>query len=141
MLASSTLTPASAYPARYLTARGYSGGGTCRIRFVGGTWTGGGGGVIYVPSGVACEAWADGLLGQSEHWDVGQPYSVRFAEDNAEFFEYVQKIQANRAGLDEITQRLVTSVLGDRELAKTFNGSQAKAGDKRLFSAMVTHPH
>lgn len=81
-----TLTPASAYPARYLTARGYSGGGTCRIRFVGGTWTGGGGGVIYVPTGVACEAWADGLIGQSAYWSSGQHYSVRFAEDNAEFF-------------------------------------------------------
>lgn len=84
--AGTTLTPASAYPARYLTARGFSGGGTCRIRFVGGSWTGGGGGVIYVPTGVACEAWADGLIGQSAYWTVGQPYSVRFAEDNAEFF-------------------------------------------------------
>lgn len=84
--AGATLTPASTYPERYLTARGYSGGGTCRIRFVGGTWTGGGGGVIFAPSGVAAEAWADGMLGQSEHWDVGAPYSVRFAEDNAEFF-------------------------------------------------------
>lgn len=84
--AGATLTPASAYPARYLTARGYSGGGTCRIRFVGGTWTGGGGGVIYVPTGVSCEAWADGLLGQSAYWDSGQIFSVRFAEDNAEYF-------------------------------------------------------
>ena len=41
-------------------------------------------------------------------------------EDNAEFYEYVQKIQGNRAGLDDQTQRLTMSVLGDRELGKTF---------------------
>lgn len=42
-------------------------------------------------------------------------------EDNAEFYEYVKKIIANKAGLDDITQRLVMSVLGDKTLAKTFN--------------------
>lgn len=81
-----TLTPASTYPERYLTYKGYSGGGTCRIRFVGEAWTGCGGGVIAVPSGVAGEVWADGMTGQSEFWSVGQPYSVRFVEDDAEWF-------------------------------------------------------
>ena len=42
-------------------------------------------------------------------------------EDLADFYEYVQKIKGNRAGLDDVTQRLVMSVLGDRELGKTFN--------------------
>ncbi len=42
-------------------------------------------------------------------------------EDNAEFFEYVNKIKARKAGLDPETQRLVLSVLGDRTLKKTFN--------------------
>lgn len=42
-------------------------------------------------------------------------------EDNAEFFEYVKKIKANKAGLDNETQRLVLSALGDRTLKKTFN--------------------
>jgi tetratricopeptide (TPR) repeat protein len=42
-------------------------------------------------------------------------------DDNAEFFEYVKKIDAGKAGLDEPTQRLILSVLGDKTLAKTFN--------------------
>jgi len=42
-------------------------------------------------------------------------------EDNAEFYEYVKKILDSKAGLDEVTQRLVMSVLGDKQLAKTFN--------------------
>jgi tetratricopeptide (TPR) repeat protein len=42
-------------------------------------------------------------------------------EDNAEFYEYVKKIMANKAGLDDVTQRLVMSQLGDKTLAKTFN--------------------
>lgn len=42
-------------------------------------------------------------------------------EDNAEFFEYVKKIRQGQAGLDEDTQRLVISSLGDKTLKKTFN--------------------
>lgn len=42
-------------------------------------------------------------------------------EDNAEFYDYVNKITANKAGLDDQTQRLVMSVLGDKTLAKTFS--------------------
>lgn len=42
-------------------------------------------------------------------------------EDNAEFYEYVKKIKTGKAGLDEDTQFLVISVLGDRTLKKTFN--------------------
>ncbi len=42
-------------------------------------------------------------------------------EDNAEFYEYVKKITANKAGLDNQTQRLVMSVLGDKTLGKTFS--------------------
>jgi len=41
-------------------------------------------------------------------------------EDNAEFYDYVKKIMANKAGLDDVTQRLVMSELGDKTLAKTF---------------------
>jgi len=42
-------------------------------------------------------------------------------EDNAEFFEYVKKINAGKAGLEDRTQRLVLSVLGDKTLRKTFS--------------------
>lgn len=41
--------------------------------------------------------------------------------DDAEFYEYVTKIKASQAGLDDDTQRLVLSALGDRTLRKTFN--------------------
>ncbi|MBK9030362.1 MAG: tetratricopeptide repeat protein [Myxococcales bacterium] len=41
-------------------------------------------------------------------------------EDNAEFYEYVKKIKAKKAGLDDVTQRLTMSVLGDKTLGKTF---------------------
>ncbi len=41
-------------------------------------------------------------------------------EDNAEFYEYVKKIMAGKAGLDDTTQRLTMSVLGDKTLGKTF---------------------
>jgi len=41
-------------------------------------------------------------------------------EDNAEFYEYVKKVKAGKAGLDVITQRLVMSVLEDKTLLKTF---------------------
>lgn len=82
--AGATLTAAGAYPARYLTARGYSSGGICRMRFVGARWTTSGGGVVFVPTGVAAETWWDGLEAGSQFWDPGQHYSVRFAEDNAE---------------------------------------------------------
>ncbi|HKE19797.1 MAG TPA: tetratricopeptide repeat protein [Kofleriaceae bacterium] len=41
-------------------------------------------------------------------------------EDNAEFYDYVVKIQNGRAGLGERTQRVAASSLTDRQLAKTF---------------------
>jgi len=41
-------------------------------------------------------------------------------DDNAEFYEYVKKVKAGKAGLDPITQRLVMSVLNDKTLLKTF---------------------
>lgn len=41
-------------------------------------------------------------------------------EDNAEFYGYAKKILAGKAGLDPATQRLVSSVLGDRTLKKTY---------------------
>lgn len=40
--------------------------------------------------------------------------------DNAEFYDYVKKVKAGKAGLDTITQRLVMSVLNDKTLLKTF---------------------
>src|SRR5262245_31784136 len=40
--------------------------------------------------------------------------------DNAEFYDYVKKVKAGRAGLDPLTQRLVMSVLNDKTLLKTF---------------------
>jgi len=40
--------------------------------------------------------------------------------DNAEFYDYVRKVKANKAGLDATTQRLVMSVLNDKTLLKTF---------------------
>jgi len=41
-------------------------------------------------------------------------------DDNAEFYEYVKKVKASKAGLDPQTQRLVMSVLNDKTLLKTF---------------------
>jgi hypothetical protein len=41
-------------------------------------------------------------------------------DDNADFYEYVKKVKANKAGLDDKTQRLVMSVLNDKTLLKTF---------------------
>ena len=41
-------------------------------------------------------------------------------EDNAEFYEYIVKIQNRRAGLSDRTQRVAASSLADRQLAKTF---------------------
>src|SRR5205823_13309765 len=41
-------------------------------------------------------------------------------EDNAEFYNYVLKVKAGKAGLDPQTQRLVMSVLNDKTLLKTF---------------------
>ncbi|MGE0871216.1 MAG: tetratricopeptide repeat protein [Kofleriaceae bacterium] len=41
-------------------------------------------------------------------------------DDNAEFYEYVKKVKANKGGLDPVTQRLVMSVLNDKTLLKTF---------------------
>jgi hypothetical protein len=40
--------------------------------------------------------------------------------DNADFYEYVKKVKAGKAGLDPTTQRLVMSVLNDKTLLKTF---------------------
>lgn len=45
---------------------------------------------------------------------------VKKHEDNAEFYEYVKKVKAGKAGLDPVTQRLVMSVLNDKTLLKTF---------------------
>ncbi|HEX2687335.1 MAG TPA: hypothetical protein VHN14_12000 [Kofleriaceae bacterium] len=44
---------------------------------------------------------------------------ARYA-DNADFYEYVKKVKASKAGLDPVTQRLVMSVLNDKTLLKTF---------------------
>jgi hypothetical protein len=41
-------------------------------------------------------------------------------DDNVEFYEYVKKVKAGKAGLDSTTQRLVMSVLDDKTLLKTF---------------------
>lgn len=41
-------------------------------------------------------------------------------EDNAEFYDYVKKVKANKASLDAPTQRLVMSVLSDKTVLKTF---------------------
>jgi tetratricopeptide (TPR) repeat protein len=41
-------------------------------------------------------------------------------DDNAEFYDYVKKVKASKAGLDVQTQRLVMSVLNDKTLLKTF---------------------
>jgi len=46
---------------------------------------------------------------------------VKKFDDNAEFYEYVKKVKADKAGLDPITQRLVMSVLDDKTLLKTFS--------------------
>jgi tetratricopeptide (TPR) repeat protein len=40
--------------------------------------------------------------------------------DNADFYDYVKKVKATKAGLDPVTQRLVMSVLNDKTLLKTF---------------------
>ncbi len=48
-----------------------------------------------------------------------QDVTAKF-EDNAEFYEYVKKIRADKASLDDQTQRLVMSVLQDKTLMKTF---------------------
>ncbi len=60
---------------------------------------------------------------------------VAKTDDNAEFYDYVLKIIANKAGLDPQTNRLVNSVLGDKTLKKTFNwvtelGKELKMLDK-----------
>jgi tetratricopeptide (TPR) repeat protein len=41
-------------------------------------------------------------------------------EDNAEFYAYIKKVMQGKAGLDDVTQRLVMSVLIDKTLRKTF---------------------
>ncbi len=41
-------------------------------------------------------------------------------EDNAEFYAYIKKVMVGKAGLDDVTQRLVMSVLTDKTLRKTF---------------------
>jgi len=45
---------------------------------------------------------------------------VKKFDDNAEFYDYVKKVKAGKAGLDDKTQRLVMSVLNDKTLMKTF---------------------
>jgi hypothetical protein len=45
---------------------------------------------------------------------------VKKYDDNVEFFDYVKKVRANKAGLDPVTQRLVMSQLKDKTLIKTF---------------------
>ena len=45
---------------------------------------------------------------------------IKKYEDNADFYDYVKKVRANKAGLDPLTQRLVTSQLNDKTLLKTF---------------------
>lgn len=45
---------------------------------------------------------------------------VKKYDDNAEFYDYVKKVKAGKAGLDDKTQRLVMSVLNDKTLLKTF---------------------
>jgi tetratricopeptide (TPR) repeat protein len=42
-------------------------------------------------------------------------------EDNTKFYDYVIQIMEGKAGLDDETNRLVLTALGDRTLAKTFN--------------------
>jgi tetratricopeptide (TPR) repeat protein len=41
-------------------------------------------------------------------------------DDNAEFYEYIKKVIAGKAGLDDQTQRLVMSVLTDKTIKKEF---------------------
>ncbi len=41
-------------------------------------------------------------------------------DDNAEFYDYVKKVMAGKAGLESTAQRLVASVLNDKTLFKTF---------------------
>ena len=41
-------------------------------------------------------------------------------DDNAEFYDYIKKVIAGRAGLDDKTQRLVMSVLTDKTIRKEF---------------------
>jgi hypothetical protein len=41
-------------------------------------------------------------------------------DDNAEFYEYIKKVIAGKAGLDDKTQRLVMSVLTDKTILKEF---------------------
>ena len=42
-------------------------------------------------------------------------------EDNADFYEYIKKVTAGKAGLDDTTQRLIISVLTDKTLHKEFS--------------------
>jgi len=45
---------------------------------------------------------------------------VKKYDDNAEFYEYVKKVKAGKAGLDPVTQRLVMSQLNDKTILKNF---------------------
>jgi tetratricopeptide (TPR) repeat protein len=56
-------------------------------------------------------------------------------EDNAEFYEYVRKIRANRAGLDAVTQRLTMSVLQDKTLMKTFSWVDELDKEIKMFES------
>jgi tetratricopeptide (TPR) repeat protein len=42
-------------------------------------------------------------------------------DDNSEFYDYIKKVKNGKAGLDPTTTRLVSSVLNDKTLLKTFS--------------------
>jgi hypothetical protein len=54
-------------------------------------------------------------------------------EDDGDFFGYVTKVMAGKAGLDDSTQRLVMSVLNDRTLRKTFAWVEELQGEIDLI--------
>ena len=87
---------------------------------------------------VACGVWlfASVAIAEESVGDFNDKYApltrnltdlVAKYDDNAEFYEYVRKVKATRAGLDPITQRLVMSVLNDKTLLKTFADQAAIA--------------
>jgi hypothetical protein len=45
---------------------------------------------------------------------------IKKYDDKAEFYEYIKKVMAGTAGLDDETQRLVMSALGDKTIRKEF---------------------
>lgn len=46
---------------------------------------------------------------------------IKKYDDKAEFYEYIKKVMAGTAGLDDETQRLVMSALGDKTIKKEFD--------------------